>query len=364
MTRDADEPLIPNSEQEYYDGVAADGGELNILSRHLIPPRNELEVYPPIGPHAQTAASAAPNSRFHLEADARILDAERAHLERVRKCVKLLEGTVELGEIGRAILATQAEIELELKRRRLARLKAAPLDELVEGEESAPASSAAPATGRPEQDFGAAQEGPDADEERPDADETPAPRAAGAAASPKTPAPREPQEPREPRAPRAPRFSAALLITLALRAAKDLPALSAELRDLESRLRPAEAELKLKQEFYLDKAVAVITDTLSCMDEKFGKLGFGNWMPFRFLDQWLMFCGVLNRVLAAHGLVPSGHAALYRKLLEETPSISPAAADAGPPKSWGLGYRVREHRHFQTMIDRILENRAGRGPPL
>jgi hypothetical protein len=358
MTRDADEPLIPNSEQEYYDGVAADGRPLNILSRHLIPPRNEHEVYPPIGPHAQGAATtAAPNSRFHLEADARILDAERAHLERVRKCVKFLEGTVELGEIGRAILATQAEIELELKRRRLARLKAAPLDELVEGEENAPASSAAPAAGRPAPEF-------DTDQQRPGTAETPAPQTAGAAAIPKAPAPQEPREPREPRAPRAPRFSAALLITLALRAAKELPALSAELRDLESRLRPAEAELKLKQEFYLDKAVAVITDTLSCMDEKFGKLGFGNWMPFRFLDQWLMFCGVLNRVLAAHGLVPSGHAALYRKLLEETPSISPAAADAGPPKSWGLGYRVREHRHFQTMLDRILENRAGRGPPL
>jgi hypothetical protein len=47
-----------------------------------------------------------------------------------------------------------------------------------------------------------------------------------------------------------------------------------------------------------------------------------------------------------------------------TPSISPKSADAGPPKSWGLGYRLREHRTFQSMTDRIVENRAGRGPPL
>ena len=160
------------------------------------------------------------------------------------------------------------------------------------------------------------------------------------------------------------RFSPALLLALALRAAKDLPRLSAELRDLESKLRPAEAELKLKQEFYLDKAVSIITDTLNSMDEKFGKLGFGNWMPFRFLDQWFMFSGILNRVLSAHGLMPAGNPQIYRKLLEDTPSIFPQSNDCGPPKSWGLAYRVREFRHFQQMLDRIADVRAGRGPPL
>jgi hypothetical protein len=149
-----------------------------------------------------------------------------------------------------------------------------------------------------------------------------------------------------------------------MRAAKDLPDLSEKLRDLEAKLLPAEAELKLKQEFYLDRAVSIVTDTLNSMDEKFGKLGFGHWMPFRYIDQWLMFTGILNRVLAAHGLMPSGNAAIYRKLLDDTDPISPACADAGPPKSYGLGYRVREFRTMKDMLARIEEVRAGRGPPL
>jgi hypothetical protein len=178
--------------------------------------------------------------------------------------------------------------------------------------------------------------------------------------SPRDPAVRNPREPRVPNI----KFSPALLLTLALRAANDLPGLSEKLRDLEAKLLPAEAELKLKQEFYLDRAVSIVTDTLNSMDEKFGKLGFGHWMPFRYIDQWLMFTGILNRVLAAHGLMPSGNAAIYRKLLDDTDAISPACADAGPPKSYGLGYRVREFRTMKDMLARIAEVRAGRGPPL
>jgi hypothetical protein len=174
---------------------------------------------------------------------------------------------------------------------------------------------------------------------------------------------RAPRGPREPRVPNI-KFSPALLLTLALRAANDLPDLSEKLRDLEAKLLPAEAELKLKQEFYLDRAVSIVTDTLNSMDEKFGKLGFGHWMPFRYIDQWLMFTGILNRVLAAHGLMPSGNAAVYRKLLDDTDPISPACADAGPPKSDGPGYRVREFRTMKDMLARIAEVRAGRGPPL
>jgi hypothetical protein len=384
MTDPADNPLpVPNSEQEYLNGVADNGDPLTIVSEHLIPPRDADEAPPPIG----AAAAAAPKSRFHIEADRKILAAQRAHIERVRKCVELHERTIALGEPAQKLLALEAEIalvdrerELEIKRRSLEQLKAAP-------ETGALASSRLkPGASRPRQDHDAdatpeADSGLDAGDESganaadssaaepggPNnetirsrtsrAGGTPSRRAAGTAA---LPAPRGPRV----REPRAPKFSPALLLTLALRAAKDLPKLSALLCELESKLSPAEAELKLKEEFYLDKGVSLSMDTLCSMDEGFGKLGFGNWMPFRFLDQRLMFCGILNRVMAAHGLIPSGNAAVYRKLLEDTPSISPKAADAGPPKSWGLGYRVREHRHFQTMLARIAENRAGRGPPL
>ena len=396
MADDAHEPIgKPNSEQEYLDGIAADGSELNIISRFLRPPYGREETRPPIGPHAENATQAGLKSRFHIEADQKLLQADRDHVNRVRKCVRLLEGTVDLGEAGRELLAVQAQIELEIKRRQLERLKTAPLDDTsVETEARAgkpggrgdvAATTATDDDAETEARAGkpggrgdvAATTAPDDDAETEARAGKPGGRgdvAATTATESSEPSkgsgtfsrqlPREKEPDPRPREPRAPKFSPALLLMLALRAAKDLPKLSAELRELESRLLPAEAELKLKQEFYLDKGISVVTDTLSSMDEAFGKLGFGNWMPFRYLDQWLMFCGVLNRVLAAHGLMPSGNAAAYRKLLEDTPSISPKAADAGPPKSWGLAFRAREIRHLQGIVDRIEDTRAGRGPPL
>ena len=394
MAHDADEPLpIPNSEQEYFNGVADDGSPLNIVSRFITPPFADNESRPPIGPHAPGASPDGAKSPFHVEADEKVLQAERDHIARVRKCVKLLEGTVDLGAIGRELLATQAEIELETRRRHLARLKAAPLDELVEGEGRGKGQLEGEGEGEePEQDRPARgavepeQDTPDTGQANQRGIGVPPMRlharpAHGLGKAEKALQAHGPgkaetalqthgrdghatQPDPTPREPRAPKFSAALLITLALRAAKELPKLSALLRDLEAKLRPAEAEQKLKQELYQDKAVSVVSDALNSMGEAYGQLGFGNWMPFRYADQWYMFCGIMNRVLAAHGLVPSGHAALYRKLLEETPSISLKAADAGPPKSWGLAYRAREHKHIQGIVARIRENRAGRGPPL
>src|SRR5687767_15479286 len=44
-------------------------------------------------------------------------------------------------------------------------------------------------------------------------------------------------------------------------------------------------------------------------------------MPFRFPDQWLSFCGIMTRVLAANGLIHSKYADVYRKLLDETPPV-------------------------------------------
>src|SRR5262245_27505918 len=109
MAHPADEPLpTPNSEQEYWNGVADDGSELEIVSRHLTPPRVEDETRPPIGPEAVGAQSGGPKTPFHIEADKQILAADRAHVERIRKCVKLMEGTVDLGEPARQILAKEA----------------------------------------------------------------------------------------------------------------------------------------------------------------------------------------------------------------------------------------------------------------
>jgi hypothetical protein len=349
MRNPSNQPLpVPNSEQEYVNGIADDGKPLEIISQHLTPPWGETEKRPPIGPHAVSSPD-------HLEFDQKALEAERAHIARVRKSVALMEGTVDLGDLAQQILAKQAEvalmrqeIELEFERRRLERLKNTPVDQLVEGETDDP-------------DRGIAFQAMPLQEPPAPAARKRASAAAGSCGDGISR--RQMPRPREPRVPNI-KFSPALLLTLALRAAKDLPVLSEKLRDLEAKLLPAEAELKLKQEFYLDRAVSIVTDTLNSMDEKFGKLGFGHWMPFRYIDQWLMFTGILNRALAAHGLIPSGNAAVYRKLLDDTDPISPACADAGPPKSYGLGYRVREFRTMKDMLARIAENRAGRGPPL
>jgi hypothetical protein len=377
---DPSQPLpVPNSEQEYWNGVADDGSPLTNVSEHLAPDVLEGEKLPPIGPHAANAGGRqgpcpepVEGSRHHIKADEEVLAAERAHIARVRCSVELMQSVVELGKPARELLAAQAEAALieqqianETRRRHLERLKLAPIEEIIEGEEDD--------VGAPEGDAPA----PVALASSPMSGEclrlSPARDAREGRASPGRHEPeargthgRDGNATRAPREPRVPniKFSPALLLTLALRAAKDLPALSEKLRDLEAKLLPAEAELKLKQEFYLDRAVSIVTDTLNSMDEKFGKLGFGHWMPFRYIDQWLMFTGILNRVLAAHGLMPSGNAAVYRKLLDDTDPISPACADAGPPKSYGLGYRVREFRTMKDMLARIAENRAGRGPPL
>jgi hypothetical protein len=70
-----------------------------------------------------------------------------------------------------------------------------------------------------------------------------------------------------------------------------------------------------------DRAIAVIYATLLHLDKSFSEIGFGSWMPFRFPDQWLSFCGVMTRVLAANGLLHSKHADVYRRLLDETPMV-------------------------------------------
>jgi hypothetical protein len=80
-------------------------------------------------------------------------------------------------------------------------------------------------------------------------------------------------------------------------------------------------KLNDKEAFLENRAIGVVFGTLLHLDEQFQQLGFGSWMPFRFPDQWLAFCGVLRRVLAANGLIHSEHADTYRKLLDETPPV-------------------------------------------
>jgi hypothetical protein len=79
--------------------------------------------------------------------------------------------------------------------------------------------------------------------------------------------------------------------------------------------------LEVKLAFFHDRAHAVINQTLLHLDQQYQDIGFGSWMPFRFPDQWLSFCGIMTRVLAANGLMHAKHADTYRKLLDETPPV-------------------------------------------
>ncbi len=116
-----------------------------------------------------------------------------------------------------------------------------------------------------------------------------------------------------------------------------------------------------KTEFLEDRAVGVVKQTLLALDKVYSKVGFGSWMPFRFPDQWLMFCGVMSRVLAANGLMYATSPKAYRKLLEETPPVegerwggdAAAAGDFKTPKSWGLCERHREVPSLSELFKRV-----------
>ena len=148
------------------------------------------------------------------------------------------------------------------------------------------------------------------------------------------------------------------VLAAALRAAKLLPEISA-LRAAFIRGMLERAAIRDKRaEFIEDRAVAVVKQTLLALDDQFSDVGFGSWMPFRYPDQWLMFCGVMLRVLAANGLVHSKHADVYRRLLEETPPVEkpgPRTPDVGQvvtPQSWSRSERAREVQNLAALFAR------------
>jgi hypothetical protein len=73
--------------------------------------------------------------------------------------------------------------------------------------------------------------------------------------------------------------------------------------------------------FLENRAVAVVLHTLLEMDQAFQDVGFGAWMPFRYPDQWLLFCNLMQKVLAANGLIHAKDPDVYRRLLEDTPEV-------------------------------------------
>ena len=112
-------------------------------------------------------------------------------------------------------------------------------------------------------------------------------------------------------------------------------------------------ELDQREAFLEDRAVAVVKQTLLALDDKFKNVGFGAWMPFRYPDQWLMFCGVLSRVLAANDLIHSDNPEAYRKVLEETPSVPRDKGDLRTPQNWSTCYMNRGSRGMNELRHRM-----------
>ncbi len=149
--------------------------------------------------------------------------------------------------------------------------------------------------------------------------------------------------------------------------ARDLCALTAAVHkvttlrvQLARRAAKVAARRDLRVDFLHDRAHAVVRDTLLHLDKKFWDVGFGGWMPFRFPDQWLMFVGVLRRVLAANGLIHSPHAQVYRKLLEDTPYPHNESLEQEPPKIWSTVHSYQVPRNMDELIETVAHKENAR----
>lgn len=116
-----------------------------------------------------------------------------------------------------------------------------------------------------------------------------------------------------------------------------------------------------RQLFLEDRAHAVIASLLMHLDEEFEEVGFGGWMPFRFPDQWLMFCGIMKKVLAANGLIHSKHADTYRRLLDETPPVEVKGSVQdrkdwwNTPENWSTCWTNRGALNLKILKQRLMD---------
>ncbi len=146
------------------------------------------------------------------------------------------------------------------------------------------------------------------------------------------------------------------MISLGLRAAQLLAEHGPKLVKIEEKYCNLNADAELRKSFLEDRAVCVVLDVYTKMDQEFVDLGFGNWMPFRYFDQMVAFVGILQRVLAARGLIKSDtDPDVYRRLLDETPPISPVSESyyCAPPQGLGVSYRTRTIKTKPEMEERI-----------
>ncbi|MBK8205871.1 MAG: hypothetical protein IPK87_03635 [Planctomycetes bacterium] len=140
--------------------------------------------------------------------------------------------------------------------------------------------------------------------------------------------------------------------------AREVPKVAMMRRALMQESAKRACEKDIRDAFMWDRAHAVVANTLLAMDKQFTEVGFGSWMPFRFPDQWLMFCGVMRRVLAANGLIHAKNPDVYRRLLEETPFVK-AEEDEGVrgklklPHNWSSLWTNRGAQSMQELYERM-----------
>jgi len=118
----------------------------------------------------------------------------------------------------------------------------------------------------------------------------------------------------------------------------------------------------LKEAFMWDRAHAVVAATLLHLDEEFQEVGFGSWMPFRYPDQWLMFCGIMKRVLAANGLIYAEHADTYRRLLDDAEPVADPIGDIderiewwNTPENWSTCWTNRGALNMDVLRQRLMD---------
>ena len=149
------------------------------------------------------------------------------------------------------------------------------------------------------------------------------------------------------------------LIALGQQGAKLVASVAEQRAAIAHKLVEQSSKLDIRHSFMQDRAVAVIYTLMLHLDKEFQEMGFGAWMPFRWPDQWIGFCGVLTRVLAANGLIHGKHAETYRKLLDETPpvefkgTLKERIRESKTPEPLGKCKSVQGARTMSELLEKV-----------
>ncbi len=336
---------------EYFNGVTKDGKPLHFPSKEMHPPFLPWQIPPGETPKLPEY------SEHHKAASAHVLRTQKRMLHDLRLCADMHRAAIAAGQAAAKAMTAAAEgaalqTEIENQSRRLLAQtlsQAKTLDELPPDiRKAALAAANRPRKPRARVEAAAA------------ADETETEAAPETDATQTAPAPEDAPDPAPARARVYTAFSLTAAVSLGVRAARELSVLAPVLLQTEQKYAYLEADGELRQEFLQDRAVCIVLDVITKMDEVFANLGFGNWMPFRYFDQMTAFAGVMTRVLAAHGLIRSDtDPDVYRRLLEETPPISETSQDCycAPPLSLAKSFRLSSIKTVEDLKQRIAARR-------